>query len=103
MKKLLFAICALAITAQSFASHLMGGQITAQNIGGTTYVITLTVYRDTIGIPMSPQQTLNYFDATLIHDQKRAFLPSLIIRQNVQNQLHRWLSPSHRVSSDIRK
>ncbi|MBK8847220.1 MAG: T9SS type A sorting domain-containing protein [Bacteroidetes bacterium] len=62
MKKLLLVICAFGLIVQTNATHLMGGQITSQNIGGLTYAITLTVYRDTNGIPMSPVQILNYYD-----------------------------------------
>jgi hypothetical protein len=42
----------------------MGGQITSKNIGGLTYEITLTLYRDTLGIPMSATQIIAYTDST---------------------------------------
>lgn len=38
--------------AQVKATHLMGGEITARQIVDSVYQITLTVYRDTLGIPM---------------------------------------------------
>jgi len=64
MKKLLLIslLCLLGIQTQ--ASHLMGGQITSKNIGGLTYEITLTLYRDTLGIPMSSTQIIAYTDST---------------------------------------
>jgi hypothetical protein len=37
----------------------MGGEITAQHIGGNDYAVTLTVYRDTLGISMA---TTAFFD-----------------------------------------
>lgn len=51
-KNLLVIACLLFSSASSFATHLMGGQITARNLGGLTYEVTLTAYRDTLGIPM---------------------------------------------------
>lgn len=54
MKSKLLAIALLLIsTTSSFATHIMGGQITSRNIGGLTYEVTLKVYRDTNGIPVS--------------------------------------------------
>lgn len=52
MKKIftLLTICSLAIS--SYATHLMGGEITAKQLHDSTYRITLTTYRDTLGIPM---------------------------------------------------
>ena len=52
MKKLLTMLLVTLISVSTFASHLMGGQIVATNLGGYDYEIKLTVYRDTIGIPM---------------------------------------------------
>ncbi len=40
--------------APSFASHNMGGQITARHLGGTSYEVTLIIYRDYYGIPLGP-------------------------------------------------
>lgn len=63
MKKLLLLALVSSWMMQSNATHLMGGQITSQNIGGTTYIVTLTAYRDTLGIPMYTTATINYADA----------------------------------------
>lgn len=47
---LLTALFALP-ASQVNASHLMGGQLTAEQISGMQYRITLTLYRDTTGAP----------------------------------------------------
>src|SRR5437588_11839336 len=52
MKKLLLLLAVCAFTLPGKATHLMGGQMTSLNLGGLTYQITLTAYRDTLGIPM---------------------------------------------------
>ncbi len=54
----------LVFSLQTQASHLMGGQITSKNIGGLTYEVTLTLYRDTLGVPMSATQIIAYTDST---------------------------------------
>ncbi|MEN9521953.1 MAG: hypothetical protein RL065_330, partial [Bacteroidota bacterium] len=65
MKRIFTTLLLLMLVGTSYGSHLMGGQITAANIGGTTYLITLTLYRDTIGIPMNTtSQQISYYDAT---------------------------------------
>ena len=51
MKKLLLIFLAILAFAPSFASHLMGGQITARKLGGA-YEITMTLYRDSTGTTM---------------------------------------------------
>ena len=53
MKKLLTTLLILLVSLSTFATHLMGGQIVATNLGGYDYEIKLTAYRDTIGIPMA--------------------------------------------------
>ena len=52
MKKTLLTFLAILAFAPSFASHLMGGQITAHQLVGASYEITMVLYRDTTGIPM---------------------------------------------------
>ena len=54
MKKLFTTLLIGLISLSTFASHLMGGQIVATNLGGYEYEIKLTAYRDTMGIPMAP-------------------------------------------------
>ena len=53
MKKLFTTLLIGLISLSTFASHLMGGQIVATNLGGYEYEFKLTAYRDTIGIPMA--------------------------------------------------
>jgi hypothetical protein len=53
MKKLITTLLIVLVSLSTFASHLMGGQIVATNLGGYDYEIKLTAYRDTIGIPMA--------------------------------------------------
>lgn len=66
MKKLFFALIALTFFAipDANASHLMGGEITAQNLSGNTYIVTLTLYRDTMGIPVINPQPIDVYDNT---------------------------------------
>jgi len=54
MKKIILMLFVFLITNQSniFATHLMGGQITVEHLGTDSALIKLTVYRDTIGVPM---------------------------------------------------
>ena len=56
MKKILLFILAVSFSISSYSTHLMGGQITATYLSsdstGVHYVLDLTAYRDTIGIPM---------------------------------------------------
>src|SRR5438874_9639738 len=69
MKKLLllFSVCISSIAG--YATHLMGGQMTSRNLGGLTYEITLTAYRDTLGIPMYPTTTFHYTDMAATWNQ----------------------------------
>ncbi|MEQ9064820.1 MAG: T9SS type A sorting domain-containing protein [Vicingaceae bacterium] len=52
MKYVVFFILFFAFVLESNATHLMGGEITAKQMHDSTYQITLTTYRDTLGIPM---------------------------------------------------
>lgn len=54
MKKLVFLSLLMAGAISSWASHLMGGEITARQIAPLTYEVTLTNYLDTLGIPAYP-------------------------------------------------
>ncbi|MFM7766628.1 MAG: hypothetical protein ACKO9S_02080 [Bacteroidota bacterium] len=63
MKKTLLILSFTLLSFSSFATHLMGGQITARNIGGLTYEITLTLYRDSLGIPMGIYAIVEFIDA----------------------------------------
>ena len=63
MKKILLIIIACFLVFSSNATHLMGGQITATHLSsdslGHHYIIELTTYRDTIGVPMSQTADFN--------------------------------------------
>jgi len=53
MKKLIYSLLFILSGFSAYSSHLMGGQITAAWLGtGNDYQITMTLYRDTVGIPM---------------------------------------------------
>lgn len=59
MKRILSALFFLLSGLSTYASHLMGGQITASWLGtGYDYQITMTLYRDTVGIPMYPSENI---------------------------------------------
>ncbi len=60
MKKLLLVLFVCTLATTSRATHLMGGQMTSLNIGGLTYEVTITAYRDTLGINMAAIATFNY-------------------------------------------
>ena len=63
MKKLvLLAFAALGCGFAAQASHLMGGQITVHHDTLSQYTITMTVYRDQLGVPMDT--TSNTFHIT---------------------------------------
>ncbi len=63
-KHLLFTFCLLISGIAAQASHLMGGQITSRNIGGLTYEVTLTLYRDMLGISVDTSYGINYSDTS---------------------------------------
>lgn len=64
MKKL-FILSVLLIFSISFkanATHLMGGDITVGlDSGGSTYTLTLSLYRDVLGIPLYSAETVNMY------------------------------------------
>ena len=62
MKKLITLFFVSAMAVSTYATHLMGGQIVATNIGGYDYQIELTAYRDTIGVPMGLVANFNVFE-----------------------------------------
>jgi hypothetical protein len=62
MKKLLTFLFVAVMAISTYATHLMGGQIVATNIGGYDYQIEFTAYRDTIGIPMQLVADFNVFE-----------------------------------------
>ena len=65
MKKFFTLCLGIAIAVSSYASHLMGGQISATYLSsdstGSHYVLDLEVYRDMLGISMSLNQTVEVY------------------------------------------
>jgi len=71
MKKLILLITGFFFFAASqvSATHLMGGQITARQISGLQYEITMDAYRDTVGIPIAlfaNFQIVDLFNSTIV-------------------------------------
>jgi hypothetical protein len=64
MKKLYILLMATLISNTSSATHLMGGELTVEHLGGADYVIHFTAYRDTIGIPFALTATFEVYDST---------------------------------------
>jgi len=56
MKRFLLAFFVLSLSwlapTDTYATHVSGGEITYENIGGDTFIITMTLYRDCSGIDM---------------------------------------------------
>lgn len=73
MKKIFFTLVIFFVfVSNSFASHVMGGDITYTCLGGNQYQVTLTLYRDCAGITIgTTPQSVNFtsscgtFDASL--------------------------------------
>ncbi len=60
-KLLLFAMCCtLALPGR--ATHLMGGEMTVEHLSGNDFIIHLTAYRDTIGVPFALTATFDVYD-----------------------------------------
>lgn len=58
--KLLLVILVLVISQNSYATHAAGGYLTYECIGGTSYKVTLTWYRDCSGANYQPSYDLKY-------------------------------------------
>ena len=64
MRKLYTLVAAALMALPLQATHLMGGEITVQHIGGNDYVIAMLAYRDTLGVPMAPTVTFEISDTS---------------------------------------
>jgi hypothetical protein len=66
MKKIFTFCLGIAIATSSYATHLMGGQISASYLSsdstGSHYFLELDVYRDTLGIPMNTVQAVEIYE-----------------------------------------
>lgn len=60
MKKITLFLIALIATLQTQATHIIGGQITTRCLGGLTQEVTLTLYVDNQGLPMSNSVSVAY-------------------------------------------
>lgn len=60
MKKITLFFILLIASFQTQASHVVGGQITSRCLTGLTHEITLTLYVDNQGLPMSNNVMVNY-------------------------------------------
>lgn len=65
MKNIITIILFTITTLTSFATHLMGGQITSQLITGLTYEVTTTVYRDITGVAITNQALISYENTSI--------------------------------------
>ncbi|MBL7922992.1 MAG: T9SS type A sorting domain-containing protein [Bacteroidia bacterium] len=64
MKKLLLVILlSIGFTANTRASHMMGGQITLEHVSGMDYHLVYTAYRDMTGIPIALVSNINFVDS----------------------------------------
>ena len=59
MKNLL-VLLALAISSQSFASHIVGGEVYYDSLGNDQYAVTFEIYRDCNGAGAAFDNPLNY-------------------------------------------
>ena len=64
MKKIYVFLIALFFAPSMYATHLMGGEITLRQISALDYEITLTAYRDTLGVPMRLTGQFNVYDTS---------------------------------------
>jgi len=62
MKKIYALILSSFISLSGYGTHLMGGEMTVEHLGGTDYVIHLTAYRDTLGVPFQSNADFIVYD-----------------------------------------
>ena len=60
-KAFLIGIFSLFLTNSTYASHYAGAELSYENIGGSSYIITLVFYRDCSGVPALSTATI-YFE-----------------------------------------
>ena len=69
MKKIFTLLLAISLSVSAYSTHLMGGQITttylSSDSNGIHYTLNLDVYRDTIGVPMNLNQTVDVYELDL--------------------------------------
>ena len=63
MKRILLILAlGLFLVPNTKATHLMGGEIVVAHIGGDDFVLHLTAYRDTLGIPFAGVANFDVYD-----------------------------------------
>ena len=65
LKTTLLILVAFVISFTARATHLMGGEIVAQQISAYQYQIVMTAYRDTAGIPMQNFASFSITDSSV--------------------------------------
>jgi hypothetical protein len=63
MKKIILFLALISFSISGFSTHLMGGEIVVLNDSQNNYYVLLTLYRDTLGIPISNTQDFTITDA----------------------------------------
>ena len=63
MKKLFFLFLLITSTFAGYSTHLMGGEIIVLNDSQNNYYVLLTLYRDTIGVPIDSTQDFTITDS----------------------------------------
>ena len=64
LKTTLLVLVAFILSFSAKATHLMGGEIVAQQISAYQYQIVMTAYRDTAGIPMQNFASFSITDSS---------------------------------------
>jgi len=62
MKKIYLMALLLSACLNSYATHLMGGEMTVEHTTGNEFIIHLTAYRDTFGIPFALTANFMVYD-----------------------------------------
>ena len=66
VKTLFFLLFSLATANRSLASHSMGSDLTYRCLGGNSYEITLSFYRDCAGIDADPAAEIFFLVLTIL-------------------------------------
>ena len=64
MKRFTTLLFTFLICLNINATHLMGGELIVQNDQPGDYEILLTLYRDTLGIPMQTTQNIEIYNSS---------------------------------------
>lgn len=88
MKKLALLLLLALFSSGAYATHLMGGEITAKKLATGKYRITLSYYRDTIGIPLALSETVDIYAASGVGGGSYGLLYSNVLLKfdSVQSQ-----------------